>query len=271
MGKWWNDNVKPTWNFGAETLETIRKGSKGDTVKRWQRIIGVTDDGSFGPNTESKTKDWQRAKSLTADGVVGPKTWAAAQPAITPPLAAPLTYADIPLIAPNVRPEVKQKVSDPSAKKELPPEPKVIAKRDNKLPVMSHPTIRIGDQGAAVSEWQRVVGIVPADGKFGPNTQRVTKQFQSKAGITADGVVGPQTWAAAHTSAGKPVKVVDSTKKLPPSVSDIRNQAKVTKAPNESETVVRRKRSGIPAWLYALGAAVGLGGIAAAATMGKDK
>ena len=49
----------------------------------WQKIIGVTPDGQFGPNTAAATKTWQGQHGLTADGVVGPKTWAAALPSAT--------------------------------------------------------------------------------------------------------------------------------------------------------------------------------------------
>lgn len=58
---------------------TIRQGSTGEDVKTWQRVIGVTADGSFGPATLAATKTWQAAHGLTADGVVGPKTWEAAE------------------------------------------------------------------------------------------------------------------------------------------------------------------------------------------------
>lgn len=54
---------------------TLRRGSKGNDVKRLQRLIGVTADGDFGPATEAKVKKVQRAHKLAADGIVGPKTW----------------------------------------------------------------------------------------------------------------------------------------------------------------------------------------------------
>ena len=54
---------------------TIRRGSSGEDVKKWQGIIGVTQDGAFGPATEAATKKWQSERKLVADGVVGPATW----------------------------------------------------------------------------------------------------------------------------------------------------------------------------------------------------
>lgn len=55
---------------------TIRVGSTGQAVTAWQRAIGVSVDGVFGPRTELATKQWQQRHGLIADGIVGPKTWA---------------------------------------------------------------------------------------------------------------------------------------------------------------------------------------------------
>jgi hypothetical protein len=78
-------------------------GSSGDWVKRlqgslnWQLTtdqftntpyffsandqpdgsLGLTVDGSFGPQTQAAVKDFQSAKSLSVDGQVGPQTWGA--------------------------------------------------------------------------------------------------------------------------------------------------------------------------------------------------
>jgi putative chitinase len=53
----------------------LKVGSKGDDVKKLQTKLGLTADGSFGPNTEKKVKEWQSANGLTADGIVGDGTW----------------------------------------------------------------------------------------------------------------------------------------------------------------------------------------------------
>jgi len=53
----------------------LKVGSKGDDVKKLQTKLGLTADGSFGPNTEKKVKEWQQANGLTADGIVGDGTW----------------------------------------------------------------------------------------------------------------------------------------------------------------------------------------------------
>lgn len=65
-------------------LPTLKKGSKGDSVKALQILLigygypcgkyGV--DGSFGSSTESAVKSFQQYEKLGVDGIVGPKTWA---------------------------------------------------------------------------------------------------------------------------------------------------------------------------------------------------
>jgi putative chitinase len=52
----------------------LRKGSKGDMVKKMQEVLGLDADGDFGPGTERAVKSWQAEHSLTADGIVGPAT-----------------------------------------------------------------------------------------------------------------------------------------------------------------------------------------------------
>jgi len=56
--------------------QVLRKGSKGDLVKKLQAALGIGADGDFGQGTENALKKWQARNGLTADGVAGPKTLA---------------------------------------------------------------------------------------------------------------------------------------------------------------------------------------------------
>ena len=60
----------------ATAVGALRKGSKGEGVKKMQAALGIGADGDFGPGTEAALKKWQAANGLTADGVAGPKTLA---------------------------------------------------------------------------------------------------------------------------------------------------------------------------------------------------
>ena len=64
--------VKETEDY---SMNTIKKGSKGKSVKVWQIIIGTTADGNFGSGTENMTKTWQKNHGLTVDGIVGKNSW----------------------------------------------------------------------------------------------------------------------------------------------------------------------------------------------------
>lgn len=63
----------------SPATETVRKGSRGDTVKRVQRKLGLVADGVFGPGTEAAVKAWQKSNGLVDDGIVGPATLAKMQ------------------------------------------------------------------------------------------------------------------------------------------------------------------------------------------------
>lgn len=54
----------------------LKKGSRGEEVKKLQRLLNLYPDGIFGPLTEEAVKEFQKANGLTPDGVVGDKTWA---------------------------------------------------------------------------------------------------------------------------------------------------------------------------------------------------
>lgn len=72
-------------------LPTIRRGSKGEAVRKLQQVLlaqkfksceingkkkYLAADGDFGAITEKILRRWQSHKGLKVDGVCGPKTWA---------------------------------------------------------------------------------------------------------------------------------------------------------------------------------------------------
>ena len=67
-------------------------------------------------------------------------------------------------------------------------------------PTASTPILKLGSLGDLVvwaQEHLASAGItIPIDGDYGPNTQSAVESFQTAEGLTADGVVGPATWAA---------------------------------------------------------------------------
>ena len=60
-------------------METLKLGSKGDSVRVLQKALGITIDGIFGNKTLEAVKVWQAEYGLVADGIVGTKTWEALQ------------------------------------------------------------------------------------------------------------------------------------------------------------------------------------------------
>jgi putative chitinase len=65
----------PVEHSSEPVTETVRRGSKGDAVKKLQVALGLGDDGIFGIGTEIALKSWQEKHGLTADGIAGPATF----------------------------------------------------------------------------------------------------------------------------------------------------------------------------------------------------
>jgi putative chitinase len=70
------------------------------------------------------------------------------------------------------------------------------------------PVLRRGSKGEAVADLQtrlKVAGYPLAiDGDFGPATELAVVHFQTDQKLTADGIVGPQTWAALPSAPAPP-------------------------------------------------------------------
>jgi peptidoglycan hydrolase-like protein with peptidoglycan-binding domain len=250
MGNWYVSN------FGAETGPTLKVGSKGDDVKRWQRIIGVTDDGNFGPKTKAATQAWQSSHGLVADGVVGPKTWASVPETVSAAAVAPeaISAPQTPqsIISQQFPTSTQAPVTPPSLKSATFTTP-----IEKPLEVT---TIRRGSRGDSVKRWQTVLGLNP-DGNFGPATEAATKQWQASHGLNPDGVVGPKTWAAALGSQPAAVSKQDAIQK---GVAPLANVVKPAgKAITKARTWVHKEEQSKGFWAWVVGGVVVvIGGIA---------
>jgi peptidoglycan hydrolase-like protein with peptidoglycan-binding domain len=64
--------------------------------------------------------------------------------------------------------------------------------------ILPWPLVRRGDDGHPVITLQDLLRAhgrhIAADGDFGPRTEEAVRGFQRNHGLTADGIVGPQTW-----------------------------------------------------------------------------
>ena len=58
-------------------MNVLKYGSRGDDVKRLQRILHLYEDGIFGNMTKESVQSFQREHGLFPDGIVGDKTWSA--------------------------------------------------------------------------------------------------------------------------------------------------------------------------------------------------
>jgi peptidoglycan hydrolase-like protein with peptidoglycan-binding domain len=144
---------------------------------------------------------WVRASGPTWGGIVAFPTasgltgWRVIQPPPPHPLSCGHNggHREYPLHLYLVRPRPGVSVQDALGTGEL-----------RYLPggsTVAQATLKRGSTGAAVADWQRVLGTVP-DGDFGPITERLTKLWQTAHGLLADGVVGPVTLAAAKAKEG---------------------------------------------------------------------
>lgn len=153
----------------APARDVYGPGSTGDKVKKIQALVGVAQDGVYGPKTQSAVAIWQKNLKIPADGVWGPRTqeatdqffvWLGSQGRHP---ASGEGDAFLAAIA--------------SAKSQ---------------------TLRSGSTGSAVKILQGALNIrgyaLVQDGVFGPATDSAVRRYQANSGLGSDGIVGPRTW-----------------------------------------------------------------------------
>jgi len=158
---------KPKTQVASDTVVNyLNLGDSNASVKALQeKLISLGynlpkygADGSFGQETDVAVKQFQKDHGLTADGIVGPATSKALG----------------------------------SAK------PKVVSKPE---PTKKPTILRAGMSGEEVKQLQKKLNQFgfPAgqvDGKYGSQTETAVRQFQSRVGLSVDGIAGPNTLAA---------------------------------------------------------------------------
>ena len=135
-----------------------------DLLNTHGAALGV--DGDFGPATLTAVKNYQTSHGLSADGIVGPLTKASLAATGSFPTAMALTSAQCPT------------------------------------------DIAQGEIDGCVTELQDLLNTHGAglgvDGDFGPATLTAVENYQTSHGLSADGIVGPNTKASLDGSPTPP-------------------------------------------------------------------
>jgi cell wall-associated NlpC family hydrolase len=175
---------------------TIAESSIGPAVVTLQKLVRTTADGEFGPMTKTAVAKWQKRHKIAATGVVDAATWAAMPDAIAQTACAQQVHgAGVGVTCAH---------------------------------------LRVGSTGAAVAVLQKAVAA-DVDGEFGPMTETAVKAAQTKAKLTASGIVGPATWAA-FALTGTPACMAAAVAPAPTPTPD---KPKLTKAQREHAKAVK--------------------------------
>lgn len=178
----WGDNIPDEMHW------EIAKGVSRDRVESLatrilQQRLGVTIDGVRGPATLDALRTFQAENGLTVDGIDGPATWAALDN--TQPAAPPATDTAQPTPQAPTFPLPDGSYFGPKSG----PARSVSGYYSHEEDLRAWQQ-RMKDRG-----WR-----LDADGRYGPDTKRVATAFQQQKGLTVDGLIGPDTWAAAWTT-----------------------------------------------------------------------
>ena len=143
-------------------MSTVQYGMTGSSVRHLQQALveqgyDIDVDGDFGDATFAAVSHFQEANDLDVDGIAGPRTLAA------------LGLGGV-------------------------------SHSSHSSGSSRHPKLERGSEGRSVRVLQEALvelGYeIDVDGDFGRGTEEAVMGFQEANGLDADGVVGPNTWAA---------------------------------------------------------------------------
>ncbi|WP_181272843.1 peptidoglycan-binding protein [Brevibacterium oceani] len=170
----------PTYTTVTGSTPLVKLYHKGEPVKRIQKAVGVKVDGYFGKDTQTAVKAYQKKRGLDADGIVGAKTWAKINGKSSSSSSGSSSSGKVTSKAPAFP---------------LPKGHWYGVESKNKK---NHSGYYKSDQ-AGIKQFQNKLKArgwkITADGKFGPATQKVVRQFQAEKKISVDGAVGQVTWS----------------------------------------------------------------------------
>ncbi|MBQ7064657.1 MAG: peptidoglycan-binding protein [Firmicutes bacterium] len=168
------------------TYPTLTRGDSGAYVGRlqsWLAELGYEFGGLdeyFGIQTKEAVMQFQKDHKLTESGIVDKITWAA--------LAA---------VVPSYQEELREREASESGNAGTGESGQVQIPDVSRFPQLSKGS-KSTDAVKTLQTWLNTVGysVGPVDGDFGNQTYNAVRQFQTAKNLTADGVVGQQTWRA---------------------------------------------------------------------------
>ncbi len=195
---------------------TVASGSTGDAVRAVQclKLVLYPDqpalvvDGSFGPETDERVRMFQGQWGVGVDGIVGTGTWfylVSRRLKLWPQVKQGSPY-DVAVRA--VQHLLRARGSSIAADGVFGPQTAAAVTQfqvaqglmaDGIVDTATWPKLVIQVGPGATGEAVKAVQFffyetLTVDGIFGPQTEKVVKEFQAMWGLDADGVVGAQTW-----------------------------------------------------------------------------
>jgi peptidoglycan hydrolase-like protein with peptidoglycan-binding domain len=209
---------------GSINRPILKIGSQGESVSELQATLALLGfysgpvDGVYRDSTAKAVSQFKQVVGLAPDGMVDTITWQKLFPSVpnistTTPSPSPISNTPPRNNPQNRQPTTRNAREDNTnnnivRKTTQPPtrpitvfKPTPVSQRNPKIQYTQSgwAILRLGNTGAEVTKLQRLLRALgffpsPLDGKFSVTLERAVKAAQLRYGLTADGVVGGQTW-----------------------------------------------------------------------------